>query len=129
MPYLAAGFPDFDSFDAWLRADPVHRDDELFLLDTLERGNMHDVVRGAGQQHPAHRLARGLHHQPRPASGRWRHRPRPALAGEVLIVAALPDPVGADRGHELVTLLNTTAASIDLGRLGAGRCRRWPPAT
>ena len=32
----------------------------------------------------------------------------------MLIVAALPDPVGTDRVHELVTLLNTTAAAIDL---------------
>jgi hypothetical protein len=46
----AAGFADFDGFDAWLRADPVNRDDELLLLDRLERGNIHDVVRGAGQQ-------------------------------------------------------------------------------
>jgi len=29
-------------------------------------------------------------------------------------VAALPDPVGTDRGHELVTLLNTTASPIQL---------------
>lgn len=36
VPYLAAGFSDFDGFDAWLRADPIHRDDELFLLDKLE---------------------------------------------------------------------------------------------
>jgi hypothetical protein len=32
----------------------------------------------------------------------------------VLIVAALPDPVGVDRGHEVITLLNTMAAAIDL---------------
>jgi hypothetical protein len=40
VPYLAAGFADFDGFDGWLRADPVDRDDELFLLDRLERGNL-----------------------------------------------------------------------------------------
>ena len=50
VPYLAAGFGDFDGFDAWLRADPVHRDDGLFLLERLEPGNMHDVVRGAGSE-------------------------------------------------------------------------------
>ena len=50
VPYLAAGFTDFDSFDTWLRADPIHRDDALFLLDRLEHGNMHDVVDAAGQQ-------------------------------------------------------------------------------
>jgi periplasmic divalent cation tolerance protein len=27
VPYLAAGFPDFDGCDAWRRADPVNRDD------------------------------------------------------------------------------------------------------
>jgi hypothetical protein len=32
----------------------------------------------------------------------------------VLLVAALPDPAGADRGGKVVTLLNTTPASIDL---------------
>lgn len=32
----------------------------------------------------------------------------------MLIVAALPDPVGVDRGHEVITLLNTMAAAIDL---------------
>lgn len=50
VPYLAAGFTNFDGFDAWLRADPINRDDELFLLDRLETGNMHDVVHGDGQQ-------------------------------------------------------------------------------
>ena len=48
VPYLAAGFRDFDGFDAWLRADAVDRDDELFLLDRLESGNLHDVIRAAG---------------------------------------------------------------------------------
>jgi hypothetical protein len=36
----------------------------------------------------------------------------------VLIVAALPGPVGVDRGNEVVTLLNATAASIDLSGWG-----------
>lgn len=48
VSYFANGFADFDGFDGWLRADPTDRDDELFLLDRLEHGNMHDVVRGAG---------------------------------------------------------------------------------
>src|SRR5829696_2372553 len=33
---------------------------------------------------------------------------RPFAAGDVLIVAALPDPTGADLGRETVTILNTT---------------------
>jgi hypothetical protein len=76
VPYLASGFADFDSFDAWLRAEPVHRDDELFRIDTLERANMHDVGPRRRPADPAHGLARGLHHQPRPASGGWWHRPQ-----------------------------------------------------
>jgi len=32
VPYLAAGFTDFDGFATWLRADPVNRDDALLLL-------------------------------------------------------------------------------------------------
>ncbi|USQ85878.1 thermonuclease family protein [Streptomyces phaeoluteigriseus] len=48
VPYLAAGATDFTNFDAWLRADTVHRDDPLFLLDRGEYGNMHDVISAAG---------------------------------------------------------------------------------
>jgi hypothetical protein len=45
----------------------------------------------------------------------------------VLIVAALPGPVGVDRGNEVATLLNATAASIDLsgwGPMGAAGGRK-----
>jgi len=48
VPYLATGFEDLGDFDAWLRADPADRDDELFLLDRLERANLHDVVEAEG---------------------------------------------------------------------------------
>jgi hypothetical protein len=48
VPYLATGATSLDGFDAWLHADPVHRDDALFLLDRLEAGNMHDVIHAAG---------------------------------------------------------------------------------
>jgi endonuclease YncB( thermonuclease family) len=48
VPYLAAGLGDLDGFDAWLRADPVDRDDELFLLDRAEPANLHDIVRASG---------------------------------------------------------------------------------
>jgi hypothetical protein len=113
VPYLASGFSDFDGFDAWLRADPVHRDDELFLLDKLERGNMHDVVRGVGSQIQLTVWPEDFIISPDPPAGGGGTGPA-RVAGDVLIVAALPDPVGTDRGHELVTLLNTTAASVDL---------------
>jgi hypothetical protein len=40
--------------------------------------------------------------------------PTPTAVGDVLIVAALPNPTGTDRGHEVVTILNTTATTIEL---------------
>ena len=114
VPYLAAGFTDFDGFDAWLRADPVNRDDELFLLDRLERGNMHDVIRASGQQIQLTVWPERFVISPDPALPGTPTTPQPTTVGDVVIVALLPDPVGADRGHELVTLLNTGAAAIDL---------------
>jgi endonuclease YncB( thermonuclease family) len=118
VPYLASGFTDFNGFDAWLRADPVNRDDELFLLDKLERGNMHDVVRGVGQQIQLTVWPEDFIISPDPIPGGGSTGPGQVAAGDVLIVAALPDPVGTDRGHELITLLNTTAAVIDLSGWG-----------
>ena len=114
VPYLASGFGDFDGFDTWLRADPVNRDDELFLLDKLERGNLHDVDPGVGQQIQLTVWPEDFIISPDPPAGGGGTGPRQVAAGDVLIVAALPDPVGTDRGHELITLLNTTAASVDL---------------
>ncbi len=114
VPYLAAGFRDFDGFDAWLRADPVHRDDELFLLDRLERGNLHDVVHAAGQQVQLTAWPEDFIISPDPAPPGTPTDPPAVATGDVLVVAALPDPVGVDRGHELVTLLNTTPSAIDL---------------
>jgi hypothetical protein len=118
VPYLASGFGDFSGFDAWLRADPVNRDDELFLLDRLERGNMHDVVRGVGQQLQLTVWPEDFIISPDPPAGGGSTGPGQVAAGDVLIVAALPDPVGVDRGNERITLLNTTAAAIDLGGWG-----------
>jgi len=114
VPYLAAGFPDFNSFDTWLRADPVNRDDELFLLDKLEQGNLHDVVHGTGHQIQLTVWPELFIISPDPPPAGGTTRPGQVGAGDVVIVAALPDPVGADRGHEVITLLNTTPAAIDL---------------
>jgi hypothetical protein len=114
VSYLAAGFNDFDGFDTWLRADPVNRDDELFLLDRLERGNMHDVIDAHGQQIQLTAWPEDFIISPDPAPPGSVTEPQPLAVGDVVVVAALPDPVGADHGHELVTLVNTTAAPIDL---------------
>jgi endonuclease YncB( thermonuclease family) len=114
VPYLAAGFPDFDGFDAWLRADPVNRDDALFIIDTLEQGNLHDVVHAAGRQIRLTVWPEEFVIVPDPPPPGAPTGGTPAGAGAVLVVAALPDPAGEDRGHETVTLLNTTAAPVDL---------------
>ena len=36
VPYLAEGADGFDGFDAWLRADPVNRDDQIVLAGRTE---------------------------------------------------------------------------------------------
>ncbi|HET8621753.1 MAG TPA: lamin tail domain-containing protein [Acidimicrobiales bacterium] len=114
VPYLAAGFADFDGFDAWLRADPVNRDDALFLVGTLEPGNLHDVVHAAGHQVRLTRWPEEFVIVPDPPAPGAPTGGTPLAAGDVLILAALADPVGADQGRETVTLLNTTASSVDL---------------
>jgi Lamin Tail Domain len=115
VPYLAAGFPDFDGFDGWLREDPVNRDDELFLLDRLERGNLHDVSRGAGQTIQLTVWPEDFIISPDPAPGGPGGGGAPPTAvGDVLIVAALPDAVGSDAGAEFVTLLNVSPGVVDL---------------
>lgn len=114
VPYLATGATDFDGLDAWLRADPVNRDDALFLLDRLEAGNMHDVVRASGHRIQLTAWPEDFIIEPDPAAPGTQTNPGQLTAGDVLIMAALPDPVGADRGHEQITLLNTTGKAIDL---------------
>jgi endonuclease YncB( thermonuclease family) len=145
VPYLAAGFGDFDGFDTWLRADPVHRDDEVFLLQRLERGNLHDVIRAAGDRVQLTAWPEDFIIAPDPAVPGTPTTPPPSAAGDVLILAALPDPAGADRGNELITLVNATAGAVDLagwtladagggrmsldGVLTGGAVRQVPAAT
>lgn len=92
----------------------MHRDDALFLLDESEHGNMHDVIHAAGSTIQLTAWPERLVIDPDPAPPGTPIVPRPAAAGDLLIVAALPDPIGTDRGHELITLLNTLAVSLDL---------------
>jgi len=111
VPYFAIGFTDLDGFDAWLRADPVNRDDAIFLLDPGEHGNLHDVIAAAGDRVRLTRWPEDFVITPDPPAG----PSHPAvMPRDVVVVAAVPDPLGADRGAETVTLLNTTAAPVDL---------------
>ena len=81
---------------------------------------MHDVIRGSGDQIQLTVFPEDFIIEPDPASGGGGAGPRPPAVGDVLIVAALPDPLGADADRESVTVLNTTAARIDLNS--------WRPA-
>ncbi|MFI6298977.1 hypothetical protein ACIBEJ_45825 [Nonomuraea sp. NPDC050790] len=107
VPYLAPGRSTLDGFDAWLREDPVNRDDQLFLLEKGEYGNMHDVVRAAGNEIRLTAWPEDFIISPDPAPPGAPVHPRPAAIGDVLIVAARPD-------RRLVTLINATPSSIDL---------------
>jgi hypothetical protein len=114
VPYLAAGSGDFDGFDAWLRADPVHRDDQLFLLNRLEPGNIHDVVHGSGDTLQLTVWPEDFVIEPDPAATAGDTGPTLPPAGELRIVAALPDPTGTHARRETVTLINTTPTDLDL---------------
>ncbi|HEX3302794.1 MAG TPA: hypothetical protein VHR64_07930 [Thermomicrobiales bacterium] len=114
VPYLAAGNTTFDGFDAWLRADPVHRDDRLLFANPIESGNMHDVVAAAGNQIQLTRWPEDFVIEPDPPTPGTTTGRRRYTAGDVVIVAAVPDPVGADLDHESASLLNVTPAEIDL---------------
>jgi hypothetical protein len=119
VPYLAAGFGDFDGFDAWLRARPGPPRRRAVPAGSARARQATSMtwcaVPGSRSSSPS---------GPRSSSSTpTRHHPVPRPAhthsvGDVLIVAALPDPVGAGRSGELVTLLNTTAAPIDLAGWG-----------
>jgi len=114
VPFLAIGATNLDGFQAWLRADAVNRDDAVFLLDRLENGNLHDVIEAAGNQVRMTVWPEDFVIDPDPAAPGTPTTPTLPAAGDVLILAVLPDPAGADRGHEHVTLLNTTSAAVDL---------------
>jgi hypothetical protein len=75
---------------------------------------MHDVIRGAGQLIRLTVWPEDFIISPDPPPGGGTTGPGHAAAGELLIVAALPNPAGTDRGHEVITLLNTTPDSVDL---------------
>lgn len=116
VPYFAAGNTSLDGFDGWLRADPVDRDDSLLLQNPTEPGNMHDIIRASGQTIQLTRWPEDFIIEPDPAPPGTTTRPRRYTAGDVVIIAALADPAGADRGRETASIANVTAADVDLDR-------------
>jgi endonuclease YncB( thermonuclease family) len=117
VPFLATGAANLDGFDAWLRADPVNRDDALFLLDRLEHGNLHDVIVASGHTIQLTVWPEDFIIGPDPAPGGagTGGGGTTAVAGAVVIIAALPDPAGRDAGAETITLLNVSADGVALG--------------
>ena len=142
-PYFVQGNTNFDGLDAWLRADPRNRDDRL-LLPTLELGNMHDLIVEDGEQirlaHNVEDIVIVPDDYVLPAPPVVTPPPVRVGTGDVRIIAALVNPLQVpERGHETVTLLNTTAGGLELagwfiadaagrfalgGRLEAGEARR-----
>jgi endonuclease YncB( thermonuclease family) len=114
VPYLAAGNTSFDGFDAWLRADPVDRDDTLLFLNPVEAGNMHDLVTASGHRIRINRWPEDFIIEPDPAPPGTNTGPRNYAAGDIAIVAVLPNPFGPDTGRETVTLVNATGAAVAL---------------
>ncbi|MDQ3932232.1 MAG: hypothetical protein M3252_05280 [Actinomycetota bacterium] len=98
---------------------------------------MHDVVLGAGDQvqltvFPERFI---IEPDPPPPGGNVGGGSRPS-AGDVLLVAALPDPTGTDDERESVIVLNTTArrsiwlvgqSPMPMGAVTYLVARWWPP--
>lgn len=119
--YFAGGANGLGGFQAWLREVPGGRDDQL-VFPPMEFGNLHDILAIQGDRLWLTRDSESFVIIDSPET--WRsalEEPRcgdgphaePA-AGDLRIVAALPNPAGEEAGAETVTLLNTRAAPIDL---------------
>jgi len=118
ISFFAAGNLTLNAFDAWLRADPINRDDYLMLPDR-ELGNMHDIFDIVGdtirmKYRPEDMVilpdgANIVVPRPQPTT------PAPTLVrGDVRIIAALVNPEGGDLHKETVTILNTKPIAVDL---------------
>lgn len=114
--FFGTGNTDLATFDAWLRLDPVHRDDRV-LLPGPELGNMHDLITVSGTSVRLAHLPEDVVIVPddyQLAPDVSTSEVTAAGSGPVFIVAALINPLGEDRGRETVTLLNAGPADVDL---------------
>lgn len=119
VAYFSSGAPSLAGFSDWLREDPGDRDDAL-VLPPMEFGHLHDVVRVAGDQIWMTARTDEFVIIDTPETYRsglelpdCQEQPE-AAAQDLRIVAVLPNPKGADRGNETVTIVNTRHESIDL---------------
>lgn len=112
--YFSAGYQNLNNFDTWLRADPINRDDRLILPDR-ELGNMHDIVAVEGNHLHMRYQPEELVILPDDAVIVPPCPKKPGIESlAIRIIAALANPIGAEHGGESVTLLNASAADIDL---------------
>ena len=119
--YFASGEDGLRNFLTWLREQAGDRDDQL-VFPPMEFGNLHDIIQIDGDLIWLTRGSEEFVIVDSPET--WRdsfeqpacmmQKPAEATAGDLLIVAALPNPLGKDQGSETVTLLNSRAESIDL---------------
>ena len=112
VPYFATGASSLDGFAAWLRADPVNRDDELFLLDRLERGNLHDVVVAQGDQLRMTAWPEDFVISPDPAPPGAPTQPGPVAAGDVQQVR-LGSGLQLGNKGDTVLLLDKAGGTVD----------------
>lgn len=115
--YFQDGNIDLQNFDAWLRVDPLDRDDRV-LLPQMELGNMHDLISVNNNQLK-------LNYRPEdvvivPDDYVLVTNPQPVITqpintGDIRIIAALIDPKEAsERGFETVTIINVADHNISL---------------
>jgi endonuclease YncB( thermonuclease family) len=102
VPFFAAGNTSFETFDSWLRADPVHRDDKLFFFDPPEPGNMHDLIEASGQQIRINCWPEEFIIEPDSAPPGTTTGPRILTAGDIAVVALLPNPDGVKPGRSVI---------------------------
>jgi hypothetical protein len=113
--YFNAGNTGLSHFDTWLRADPIQRDDSIQLPDG-STGNMHDVIQLNGDAIQLKYEPEDLVVLPDPGVVPTPTPSPKALKGDVRIIAALTNPVGADKGNEYVLLVNTTPYDISIDK-------------
>ncbi len=109
--YFGAGHLGLGGFDAWLRADPIDRDDRVLLPDG-DFGHMHDLIDVIGDRIKMIHRTEDIVILPDDAVA---PKVEPLKKERMVqIVAALANPAGPERGHETVTLLNRTPKALDL---------------
>jgi len=109
---------DFGQLRTWIRERPDERNKTAMLLATGQVTDLAGLVSGVGSSVRLTVEPEEFVFIDGPAIEVPIDLPKPPLevaqAGDVVIIAALVNPAGADRGAERITLLNTTGRPVDL---------------